>query len=106
MFEKIEKLMYMGVGAFSMTRRKAEKLAEKMVDQGKVNAEKGGEFVDSMMSWASKEKTALEEYIQKTVKSAINSTGLVTKCQYDALLKRIEALENEAKKDDDKDSDD
>jgi polyhydroxyalkanoate synthesis regulator phasin len=103
MFETIEKLMYMGAGAFSMTRKKAEELAETMIEQGRVNAEKSSEFVDSMMNWAGRERLALEEYVQKSVKKALNSAGLVTKCQYDELVSRLEKLEKSAQNPDTQD---
>ena len=86
MFEKLNELMYAGIGAVSMTREKAEKIFDEYVKKGQADqaAKKG--FVKEVMDQAEENRKKFEEVISEQVKKAVDNLNLATKDD----IKRIE----------------
>ncbi len=86
MFDTLDKLMYAGLGAMSMTRERAEKIFDEYVSRGKAEKDSRSGFVKDMVETAEKSRSELEKLISKQVHEAVQQAGIATLED----LKRIE----------------
>lgn len=93
MFDAMEKFLYAGLGVFSITRKHAEEMAEKLVESGKVQAEEGMKMADCILQKAEAERKAMVNFIEDEVAKILNKMGVVPKKDYDDLLQRVVKLE-------------
>lgn len=87
MFETFDKIRLAGVGAFSMTRQRAEDLFDEMVKRGEAERVNKKNFVEDLMDTAAKAKQDLETVIAKQLQEAMVKLNLPTRAD----LARIEA---------------
>ncbi len=97
MIELIEKTMLAGIGAVSLTQKKAEELIGELRSQFNLSEEKGKELLDKMQQAARDNQQKLEELAQKEVKAACERLGLVTREEFDKLTKKVQLLEKHLK---------
>jgi poly(hydroxyalkanoate) granule-associated protein len=87
MFETFDKIRLAGLGAFSMTRQRAEELFDEMVKRGEAEKTTKKGFVEDLMDTAAKARQDLEKVIEKQLQEAMVKLNLPTRCD----LTRIEA---------------
>ena len=93
MLEILRKVMFAGVGAFSLTKEKAEKLVEELVEKGEVGAEDAKTFVKELLEKGQQEKEAIKENVSIEVTKLKENWGLVTKKDLERIEQRLAALE-------------
>lgn len=81
-----------GLGAISITKEKAEKLAAELIKRGKVSEKEGEKVVKDLIEIAEKGKQAFEAKINKTIDSILRKRGVPTKREFEELKKKIGAL--------------
>ena len=86
MFETLDKMMFAGLGALTMTRQRAEEIFDECVKRGQTARENKGRFVKDLMDSAEKARTDLEKTISDQVLKAAGKLQPAT--QQD--LQRIE----------------
>jgi polyhydroxyalkanoate synthesis regulator phasin len=94
MFELLEKAFLSGLGAIAMTQKMGEELVKDLKDKYKMSEEEGKVFLDKMQTMAKESRQKVSDLAEQEVKKTIERIGLVSKDDYDRLLKRIEELEN------------
>ncbi|MBT0665966.1 phasin superfamily protein [Geobacter pelophilus] len=94
MFELLEKAFLSGLGAIAMTQKMGEELVKDLKDKYKMSEEEGKAFLDKMQTMAKESRQKVSDLADQEVKKTIERIGLVSKDDYDRLLKRIEELEN------------
>lgn len=86
-----KKGLYLGVGAFTLTKEKIEQLVDEMVRKGDAEQGDKAKLVDELV-----ERTReFEKELSEKVKNIIHTYGYVPRRDLDELKKRIEALEKE-----------
>lgn len=90
----MRKMIYLGLGTLSLTREKAEKMMNEMVDKGEVNKEEARQFIDEAIKKGAEEKEELRQMIRQEYQEIKNQFSLVTKKELEALEARIKALED------------
>ena len=91
--EIIRKLFLIGMGAVSLTREKAEKLAEELVEKGEVSSEDAKGFIRELMDKGRRERDSLKEIIKEELSEIREEFGLATLEQLKQLELRIQELE-------------
>jgi polyhydroxyalkanoate synthesis regulator phasin len=71
-----------------------EELVKDLKDKYKMSEEEGKVFLDKMQTMAKESRQKVSDLAEQEVKKTIERIGLVSKDDYDRLLKRIEELEN------------
>ena len=94
MFEKLDELMYAGLGAVSMTREKAEKIFDEYVERGKADKSSKSGFVKEMMDNAEENRKRLENMISEQVKKTVENLNLATKDDISRIEGKIDQLNN------------
>jgi polyhydroxyalkanoate synthesis regulator phasin len=93
MFELIEKAVLTGLGAISLTQKKAEEIITELKEKYKVSEEEGKAFLDKIQGMAKEGRERVGEIAETEVKKVIDRMGLVPRDEFDRLQKRVDELE-------------
>jgi polyhydroxyalkanoate synthesis regulator phasin len=93
MIEIIEKTLLTGLGALSMSQKKAEELVCDLKERLNLSEEEGKKLLDKLQQTAKENQRKLESVAQDEVKKALERMGVVTEEEFHALEKRADALE-------------
>lgn len=92
MHDLFNKTFYFGLGALTITKEKAEEIAETWVKKGEVSRDEAKSWVDEFVEKGEKEKQVLEETINTELNNIINEANLATKEDIARLEEKIEEL--------------
>jgi polyhydroxyalkanoate synthesis regulator phasin len=104
MFELFEKAVLTGLGALSLTQKKAEEIITELKEKYKLSEEEGKAFLDKVQGMAKEGRERVAEIADTEVKKVIDRVGLVPREEHDRLLKRVEELEKRLSDDDPEES--
>lgn len=93
----LKKAVYFGIGAMSITREKAEKFINELVERGEMTKEEAKQFVDEALKKGEEEKEALRKMIREEIFNLKNDVSVATKAELEALEARVRALEDKLK---------
>ncbi len=88
-----QKMFLMGMGALSLTREKAEKLTEELVEKGEVSSEDTKGFIKELIDRGEQERDSLKRMIKDELNEMREGLGLTTLEQVNQLEQRIQNLE-------------
>lgn len=94
MFELLEKALLTGLGAVSMTQKKAEELLTEMKEKYKLSEEEGKALYDKIQAMAKDSRERITEIAENEVKKAAERMGMVSREEFDRLQRRVQALES------------
>jgi len=97
MIEMIEKTLLAGIGALSLTQKKAEELIDELQKQFNLSEEKGRELLAKVQETAKENQSRLEELAREEVRKATDRLGLVTADDFEKLRKKVHQLEKQLK---------
>ncbi len=97
MFEIIEKTLLTGLGALSMSQKKAEELVCELKERLNLSEEEGKKLLDKLQQTAKENQSKLESLAQDEVKKALERLGVVTEEEFSTLKKKVDALEKKLK---------
>lgn len=97
MIDLVEKALLAGVGALSLSQKKAEELLDELRDKYDLSEEKGREILDRIKSAADESQQKLESVAREEVAKAVDRLGLAPRSELDELKARIEELEKQSK---------
>jgi len=97
MIELFEKTFLAGIGAVSLSQKKAEELIKEMKEQMNISEEEGRKLLNRLESLAEENKSKLEKAANEEVKKACDRLGVVTQEELAPLKGRITKLENRLK---------
>ena len=100
MFELFEKAVLTGLGALSLTQKKAEEIVVELKEKYKMSEEEGKAFLDKVQGMAKQGRERVAEMADTEVKKVVDRVGLVPREEFDRLLKRVEELEKRLSGDD------
>ncbi len=95
MFELARKAMLMGIGALSLTRETAEKLAADLAQKGEVTEEEAKKLADELIERGNKERAQIRATVEKHVEKLLAETGVATKSDLQCLENRLASLEKQ-----------
>ena len=94
MLELLEKAVMTTIGVAAMTQKKAEDLVAEMKDRCKITEDEGKQFVDKIQSLAKESRAKIQSIAEDEVQKVVDRLGLVSRDDYDRLVKRVEELES------------
>ncbi len=90
MLETVDKLVLAGLGAFNMTRKKAEKIFDNLVRQGEaVRGDKPG-FVKEVVQQAAKARKDIEAAVSKHVRSTLAKADIASRADLERLERKLD----------------
>jgi len=97
MLEIIEKTMLTGIGAVSLTQKKAEELIDDLKEKLNLSEDEGKKLLEKLQSAAKENQQKLEEMAREEVKKACERAGVVTEEEFAGLKKKVAELEKQVK---------
>lgn len=89
----IKKSFLLGLGAVSITKAKAEKIAKELVKKGAVNRKDGGQWVTMVLAEANKGRKRVQSLAKKEADRIVKKAGFVSRGEATKLKARISSLE-------------
>jgi polyhydroxyalkanoate synthesis regulator phasin len=93
MFELFEKAVLTGLGAISLTQKKAEEFLGEMRETYRMSEDEGKAFLEKLQGMAKEGRERIGAMAEEEVKKAIERMGLVPRDEFDRLQKRVTQLE-------------
>lgn len=93
MIDVFRKAFFAGMGALSLTKEKAEKLVEDLVEKGEVGAEEAKTFAKELFEKGQQERLAITETVRNEVERLKENMGMVSKKDLAKLEERLAAIE-------------
>ncbi len=87
-----EKGLFLGLGAVAMTREKAQKLVDELIEKGRVSKEESPKIMEELMNRAEEERKAFEEKLDKMLEHTMKRLGVPTKKEIDELNKKLDKV--------------
>lgn len=94
MFETLERLVLLQIGAAAATREKVEKIVEDLIEQGRVQREEGRRLVDEVMGQARERSGGARSLFDASIQQGLRGAGVPTREDYEDLVFRLEQLEH------------
>lgn len=95
MLEIVEKTLLAGIGALSLTQKKAEELIDDLKKRMNLTEEEGKKLREKLCAAAKENQQKLEELAQDEVKKACERIGVVTIEEFEKLQHKVEQLEKQ-----------
>ena len=93
----IERNLLAGIGLLSMTRDKAQKIADELTQRGEVQKGESKDLVERLVQRGEEECQSLRTLIHDEVKNTLDELGLATKQDIRDLAARMDAQSEKSK---------
>lgn len=90
--EYLERSLLMGIGVLSLTREKAQALAEEMAQQGKATQGEVKSLTEGLVKRGEEERNALRKVVREEFDASLKEMHLATASDIKALQAEIEKL--------------
>lgn len=97
MLEIVEKTLLAGLGAVSLTQKKAEELIDELKEKLNLSEDEGKKLLEKLQDAAKESQKKLEEMAREEVKKACERTGVATEAEVSELKKKVAELEKQLK---------
>lgn len=97
MIELLEKTLLAGMGAVSLSQKKAEELLQELKQRLNVSEEEGKALLERLQESARENQKKLEELARDEVRLACERMGVVTREDFEKLRKKVVQLEKQLK---------
>ena len=89
----LRKAIFLGLGALTLTREKAESLVDELIKKGEVASSEKYKTIDKLLKESDRIEQQFQEKVNSTVEKTISDMGIPTRKDWEDLretLKRIE----------------
>lgn len=93
MITLFEKAAMMGIGALSLSQKKAEELLSELKERCGCSEEEGKALIEKFKAQAEAQKELLRKAAEEEVQKTCERLGLVRREEFEKLLARVDALE-------------
>lgn len=94
MLELLEKAVMTAIGTVAITQKKGEELVAEMKDKFKLSEDEGKVFFERIQAIARDSREKVQQMAEVEVHKVVDRLGLVSREEYDRLLKRVQDLES------------
>ena len=97
MIDLIEKTVLAGIGVLALSQQKAEELTTDLKSRLNLSEEEGRSLLENLKSAAEENRQKLEKIAREEVEKNLSRIGLASQKDFDALKKKVTALEKRLK---------
>jgi polyhydroxyalkanoate synthesis regulator phasin len=97
MSDIFKKTFLAGLGAMSLTREKAQEITNDLIRRGELAKTDEAKFIRDLLDLAEKNKTGLEEKIEKGIEKVMAKLDIPTRKEVDELKAEIARLSKKSK---------
>ncbi len=91
--DPLKKALYLGLGAISLTKERAEALVNEFVKQEEATGRERSALVDRLVKEGQAQKNALEGQVTDSVRKAVTDLGLPTRKEFETIVSRLDGIE-------------
>ena len=91
--EPIMKAMYLGLGALSVTKEKADEIIADLVKRGEISENEGAELVNRLLKGTERQQKEIEGKVAATVQKVLSDAGLPTRQDFRTLVSSLDRIE-------------
>jgi polyhydroxyalkanoate synthesis regulator phasin len=91
----IRKAVFLGLGAISLTKDKADEIVDDLIKRGEVASAERFKTVDRLLKEADKQEKELQRKIDSTVHKAVSELGLATRKDLEEILETLKKIQDE-----------
>lgn len=84
---------YLGLGAMSITRERAEKFYDEMMEKGEISKDEAKKFIDEAMKRGEEERKEIQAFMRREMDEMRKDMVIVRRSEFEALEARVKALE-------------
>ncbi|MRR07112.1 MAG: phasin superfamily protein [Deltaproteobacteria bacterium] len=99
MFDHLEKAFLAGLGAVALSKKKTEEFLAELKESYRLNEEEGKAFLERTQEMVQDGRKRLAEMAETEVSKVVDKLGLISREEFDSLLKRVEELEKKMRGD-------
>ncbi len=92
MIEAIKKGLHLTLGAFAMSKEKAEKLIDELIKKGEAGMEEKPELVKKILERAQEQEKKVAELIDRAVQKAVEKAKIATKEDIENLKEKVDSI--------------
>ncbi len=97
MFDLMEKAFLAGLGVVSLSRKKTEEFLAEIKEKYQLSEDEGKEFMEKARNMIDDGKSRISELVEAEIRKAMDKIGLVSRRDFEDLLRRVEALEKQSR---------
>ncbi len=94
MFDTLERLILLQVGAAAVTRERVQEVVNRLIEQGRIEREQGRTIVADVLSRARERSSGARSLVDASVQQGLRGAGVPDRDTFEDLLFRIEQLEH------------
>ncbi len=94
MFETLERLILLQIGAAAVTRERAQEAVDRLIAQGRMEREEGRTVVNEILNRARERSEGARALFDASVQQGLRGAGVPNREAYEDLLFRVEQLEH------------
>ena len=94
MFETLERLILLQIGAAALTRERAQEAVNRLIAQGRMEREEGRTVVNEVLDRARERSEGARALVDASVQQGLRGAGVPNREAYEDLLFRVEQLEH------------
>lgn len=94
MFETLERLILLQIGAAAATRERVQEVVNRLVEQGRMEREEGRTVVEDVLTRARERSAGARALVDASVQQGLRGAGVPNREAYEDLLFRVEQLEH------------
>ncbi len=94
MFETLERLILLQIGAAAATRQRVQEIVDGLVEQGRIERAEGRTVVADVLSRARERSSGARGLVDASVQQGLRGAGVPNRETYEDLLFRVEQLEH------------
>ncbi len=91
--DPLMKAMYLGLGAISLTKEKAEELVNELVKHEETTEKERSVLVQRLVKEGQAQKDALEGKVTTSVRKTVTDLGLPTRKEFETIVSRLDGIE-------------
>jgi polyhydroxyalkanoate synthesis regulator phasin len=91
--DTFKKAMYFGLGALSLTKEKAETIADDLVKRGEMKEKDRGKMVKKLLQEGETQKRLVEEQVSTVIQKTMVDMGFPSQTDFKNILRRLEGIE-------------
>lgn len=89
----IRKAVFLGLGAISLTKDKADEIVDDLIKRGEVASAERFKTIDRLLKEADRQEKELQRRIDSTVQKAVADMGLATRRDLEEIVETLKKIE-------------
>ncbi len=92
MFDFLERGFLATVGVLSVSREKAQEIADQMVERGELNFDEGKQLVEKMVKRGQEERETMRRLVRQEVQKVVGELDIVSRKDLQVLNDKLDVL--------------